>query len=249
MMLTGKKLLATLANELGEIGLGNMAASLEEMYRSPEFLELDSLSAIAKLVDAEYQAKTNKRVANRLRTAHLTGCPQDITSCVDSAKRSYLPTGITSTLSSLAFLEDGLNICVLGPSDSGKSYLAKAIGIVACSQYRVGYYHCEELLETLVVLKKKDYTQYQKLLKKTCGFDLLILDDFLLHTLTDEREVKLLFEILEKRSEMKLSTFTCSQRDPQSWSAMIMNDEVSANAILKRATKHYTVVIKPKSAI
>jgi hypothetical protein len=114
-MLTGKKLLATLANELGEIGLGNMAASLEEMYRSPEFLELDSLSAIAKLVDAEYQAKTNKRVANRLRTAHLTGCPQDITSCVDSAKRSYLPTGITSTLSSLAFLEDGLNICVLGP--------------------------------------------------------------------------------------------------------------------------------------
>ena len=25
----------------------------------------------------------------------------------------------------------------------------------------------------------------------------------------------------------------------------ILNDEVSANAILKRATKHYTVVIKP----
>lgn len=29
---------------------------------------------------------------------------------------------------------------------------------------------------------------------------------------------------------------------------MILNDEVSANAILKRATKHYTVVIKPKAA-
>ena len=27
---------------------------------------------------------------------------------------------------------------------------------------------------------------------------------------------------------------------------MILNDEVSANAILKRAAKHYTVVIKPK---
>ena len=26
---------------------------------------------------------------------------------------------------------------------------------------------------------------------------------------------------------------------------MILNDEVSANAILKHATKHYTVVIKP----
>ena len=38
----------------------------------------------------------------------------------------------------------------------------------------------------------------------------------------------------------------CSQREPNSWASMILNDEVSANAILKRATKHYTVVIQPK---
>ncbi len=54
--------------------------------------------------------------------------------------------------------------------------------------------------------------------------------------------------IMEKRCEIKLSTIICSQRDPASWGAMNMNDEVSANAILKRATKHYTVIIKPKTA-
>lgn len=37
-----------------------------------------------------------------------------------------------------------------------------------------------------------------------CGTALLILDDFLLHTLTDEQEVKVLFEILENRSEMRI---------------------------------------------
>lgn len=74
------------------------------------------------------------------------------------------------------------------------------------------------------------------------------MDDFLLHTLSDEREVKILFEILEKRSEINLSTIICSQREPASWSAMILNDEVAANAILKRLTWHYTVVIKPTSA-
>ena len=152
-------------------------------------------------------------------------------------------------LSTLDFVESGMNVCVLGPSDSGKSYLATALGIEACSKHRVGYHHCEQLLEELVVLKESDYPKYQKRLKKTCGQDLLILDDFLLHTLTDEREVKLLFEILEKRSEMRLSTFVCSQREPVSWSSMILNDEVSANAILKRATKYYTVVIKPRAAI
>ena len=97
-----------------------------------------------------------------------------------------------------------------------------------------------------MALKAADYMKFQKRLKKICGAALLILDDFLLHTLTDEREVKILFEILEKRSEINLSTIICSQREPASWSAMILNDEVSANAILKRATRHYTVVIKPK---
>ena len=75
--------------------------------------------------------------------------------------------------------------------------------------------------------------------------DLLILDDFLLHTITDEREIKVLFELLEKRSELSKSTIVCSQREPKSWKSMILNDEVSSNAIMKRATKQYTVVIKP----
>ena len=38
----------------------------------------------------------------------------------------------------------------------------------------------------------------------------------------------------------------CSQRDPKSWMSMMLNDEVVANAIVKRATKHYTVVINAK---
>ena len=48
-----------------------------------------------------------------------------------------------------------------------------------------------------------------------------------------------------RTDKTNLSTIICSQREPASWSSMILNDEVSANAILKRATKHYTVVIKP----
>ena len=246
-MLTGKALLNTVVTELNDMGLPGMSATLDEMFRSPDFIHLDPLMAIAKLVEPEYQKKINKRIQSRLRAAHLRGCPQELSSCVDSADREYLPRGITATLSSLDFVSSGMNLCILGPSDSGKSYLAKALGIVACNDYKVEYHHCEVLLEQLVALKDVDYMKYQKRLKRICGAALLILDDFLLHTLSDEREVKILFEILEKRCEINLSTIICSQRDPSSWSAMIMNDEVSANAILKRATKHYTVMIKPKT--
>ena len=38
----------------------------------------------------------------------------------------------------------------------------------------------------------------------------------------------------------------CSQRDPDNWKAIILNDEVSANSIMKRATKHYTVKINTR---
>ena len=59
--------------------------------------------------------------------------------------------------------------------------------------------------------------------------------------------MKVLYELLEKRSELSRSTIICSQREPKSWTSMMLNDEVSANAIVKRATKHYTVVINPKT--
>jgi len=70
-----------------------------------------------------------------------------------------------------------------------------------------------------------------------------------LNTIMDEREGKVLIEIMEKCLELAKSTIVCSQRDSQSWQAMIMNDEVSANALLKRTTKHYVIVIRSKVAI
>ena len=108
-------------------------------------------------------------------------------------------------------------------------------------------HYCESFLEDMVALKNVSYEKYERKLKLLERLDLLILDDFLLHTITDEREVEVLFMILEKRCETQKSTIVCSQREPKSWASMILNDEVSANAITKRATKHYTVVINTKN--
>lgn len=55
--------------------------------------------------------------------------------------------------------------------------------------------------------------------------------------------MKVLFEILEKRCEINLSTIICPQREPSSLGSMILNDKISSNAIMKRATRHYMVMI------
>lgn len=146
--------------------------------------------------------------------------------CVNSRSREYLPTDLTEALSSMASAKNGLNVCILGASDSGKTHLAKAIGIAACQDFKVEYHHCESFLGNLVALKNADYVKYERKLKLLTKLDLLILDDFLLHTITDEREVKILFMILEKCCESEKSTIVCLQREPKSWASMILNDEV-----------------------
>lgn len=245
-MLTGIALLNELVDELNEVELSTMAATLDTLYHKPGFLEMDRLTIIAELISPHFQEKVTKKLNSRLNTAKLKGSPEELSDCVDSEHREYLPSGITELLSSLDFIARGYNICILGESGSGKSYLAKAIGIKACQRYDVGYFHSEELLESLVALKEQDYKKYSNKIKKYLKWHLIILDDFLLHTITDEREIKVLFEILEKRTEGQKSTIVCSQRDPDNWKAMILNDEVSANSIMKRATKHYTIKINSR---
>lgn len=243
-MLTGKDFVLDLEEQLNTIKLPLMALKLDELFRSPEYPTMDKLDFLSVLLAPEVRDKVSKTINNRLRNAKLIGTPCEIESCVDTSIRRYEPHGMPLMLKSLQFIDDGMNVCILGASDSGKTYLAKAIGAEACAKYRVSYNRCNELLEALVALKTEDYTKYVKQIRKILNFHLLILDDFLLNTISDEREIKVLLEIMEKRIELSKSTIICSQRDPDSWNAMILNDEVSANAITKRATKHYTIMIQ-----
>ncbi|SHK67694.1 IstB-like ATP binding protein [Anaerocolumna jejuensis DSM 15929] len=176
----------------------HMAATLDKVYHSELFLDLDHLTLMSELIGSEYADIISKRVNNRLRHAKLIGCPQTIEECQYSITREYLPTGITDVLSSMAFIRDGLNICILGPSDSGKTHLAKALGIAACNNYKVEYHHCESYLEGMVSLKETDYKKYNRKMTLFAKLDLLVLDDLLLHTITAEREIKVLFSVLEK---------------------------------------------------
>lgn len=236
-----------IVDELMAIGMKKTANTLNELYNTPAFLEIDRVELLSKLIEPEYHAFINRRYTSRLKSAHLSGCPQEINNCVDSAERTYVPEGVVKTLSTGNYIRNGMNICILGASDSGKTYLAKAMGIAACTEFSVEYYCTEELIEQLSDIKELDLAKYNKRKKHLCKIDLLIMDDFLLHSITDERQVKVLHELLNKRAEAFKSTIVCSQRMPKNWKVMILNDEIAADAIEKRATKHYTVMIESKN--
>lgn len=235
-----------ITEKLNELKLHDMASALEELFSSSDFDSIGRIDFLERIIDPEYESQTDKSYRNRIKKGNLKGVQQTIDSCCDSAERKYFPPGIVSTLASMNFIKNGLNVCILGPSDSGKSYLAKALGVQTCLKYRTSYHHCEQFIDELVSLKSNDYKEYKKRVNFFVNLDLLILDDFLLHSITEEIESKVLVEVLEKRIELSRSTIVCSQREPNSWSNMILSgDAVPANAIMKRVTKHLTVVIEP----
>ena len=123
----GETILLDLEAQMQDIGMSLMAKKLDQIYRSPDYLIMDKLVLISEILAPEYQDRTTKRLNNRLKNARLIGTPCDISKCVDSTGRQYTPTGAPKLLSSLKFIEDGLNVCILGASDSGKTYLAKAL--------------------------------------------------------------------------------------------------------------------------
>lgn len=104
-MLTGTELMNELVDELNELKLSTMAATLDDLYHRPGFLEMDRLTMIAELIGPQFQEKVSTTLKNRLTAAHLKGSPEELADCVDSDKREYLPSGITEMLSSLDFIE------------------------------------------------------------------------------------------------------------------------------------------------
>ena len=114
-MITGKKVLNGLVDSLNEMSLSKMAGALQAVYKSERYNFLDHLSFLSEIVTPEYNARMETRLNNRLSTAHLKGCPEDIAMCVNSAAREYKPDGIAETLGTLDFIDKGQNVCILGP--------------------------------------------------------------------------------------------------------------------------------------
>ena len=103
-MLTRTVLINELVDELNELKLSTMAATLDDLYHKPGFLEMDRLTLIAELIGPQFQEKVSTTLKNRLTAAHLKGSPEELSDCVDSDKREYLPAGITEVLSSFDFI-------------------------------------------------------------------------------------------------------------------------------------------------
>lgn len=242
-MMSRNKMIQELAANLDYLGMSIMARTLEYEAKSDTFMMDDPLTALSSLIEPQLDAVVNRRVDARLKAAGLLGCQAELDECTDTNSRTYTPTNVMSVIRNLDFIDNGQNLLILGASDAGKSYLAKAIAVRACSKWAVEYHHCATLIDELCDLKSENFDKYRKRMRRLTRVPLLALDDFLLHPISTDLQSAVLFELLETRIEKRLSVIICSQRSPESWITMMQDDHPRANAIAKRAARDYTVLI------
>ena len=119
-------------------------------------------------------------------------------------------------LASLRFDEEARNAFILGPVGVGKTFLATALGHIACrSKLSVHFERADKLFKRLKVARLDRPPRRE--LRKLIGIDLLIIDDFALQPM-DATETTDFYELVVERHH-RSSTVLTSNRDPSEWLA------------------------------
>jgi DNA replication protein DnaC len=178
----------------------------------------------------------------RAQRAHLD--PDSQLERWDETARVTFDRALLNELVSLRFLEAHHHVAIVGAVGVGKTFLAHALGHVACRRgYSVLALATDQLLKTL---RHARLTQtHEKELRALLAVDLLILDDFGLDAM-DAEESRDAHEILVERHRAG-SIIVTSNRGPDEWLATFA-DPVRAQAAIDRFTSNaYDLVIEGDS--
>jgi len=230
---------ATTVNKLNEMRLTIMADSFRHQLQDSTFASLSFEERFSLIVDIEWARRKNNRLAKLIRTADFQQSDASIEN-VEYHRDRKLDKAQISRLATCNYIQEKHNIIILGASGAGKTYLSCAFGIAACRNfYTVKYIRLPDLLNELAVARGEGI--YKKVMNQYKKVKLLILDEWLLVSLTDS-EARDLLEIVEARHKNS-STIFSSQFSPAGWHGKI-GEGTLADAILDRIVHDsYTILI------
>jgi DNA replication protein DnaC len=214
--------------KLHQLRLRGMAKAFKEQLEQPETEGLSFTDRLALLIDREVTERESWHLKIRLRNAKLqqNACVEDI----DYRSPRGLDKALMMRLAGCDWIRHHDNVLIVGPTGTGKTYLACALGHKACRDgFNVVYRRTPRLFAE--ILQAKGEGRHLKFLAAIGKADLLILDDWGLAPLDDEQRRDLL-EIVDDRHINRSTLFT-SQLPVENWHEMI-GDGTLADAILDR---------------
>ena len=218
---------------LHALKLPGMAAALEAQRGVPDMAALSFEERLALLLEREQAVREDRRLTRLLQLARLRvpACVEDLNFRVARG----LDRGLVLRLAEGAWVRRHEVVLLTGPTGSGKTWIACALGHQACRQgHRVRYLRLPRLLGEDLVKARADGS-YGRLFQQLARADLLILDDWGLAPLGD-RERRDLLELVEDRVGRR-ATLVTSQLPVEHWHEQIGN-ATFGDAILDRLVHH-----------
>jgi DNA replication protein DnaC len=151
---------------------------------------------------------------------------------------------LLNELATLRFLESHHHVAIVGPVGVGKTFLAHALGHIACRRgYSVLAIRADRLLKTL---KHARLTQsHEAELRKLLAIDLLLVDDVGLDAM-DAQESRDAYDIFLERHRAG-SMIVVSNRGPDEWLATFADPLRAQSAIDRFTSSAYDLVIEGES--
>jgi DNA replication protein DnaC len=162
----------------------------------------------------------------------------------DESARVSCDKALLNELVSLRFIEKCAHVTIVGPVGVGKTFLAHAIGHIACRRgHSVLALRADQMLKTLRHARLDN--SYEAELRKLISVDLLIVDDFALDTM-DTTESRDTYELLTERHRAG-SMIVTSNRGPDEWLATFADPVRAQSAIDRFSNNSYDFVIEGES--
>jgi DNA replication protein DnaC len=176
--------------------LYGMAHSIRERLERVDHQSLSKEEFFGLLVDDEWLYRENRKLTARLKVARFKEREAAIEN-IDYRTPRGLRKAQLLELAQNRWISAHQSVMITGPSGSGKSYLAQALGLNACrSGFSVQYMRLPTLLAQFVQARAQG--TYDRLLKRLAKIALLVVDDFGLARL-NELEKQDLLEAIEER--------------------------------------------------
>ena len=227
---------------LRRLKLGRILDTLPERLVLARQQKMPHQDLLLLVLQDEVSRRDSQAAVVRARDAHLEPLGQ-LENWDETAKVSF-DRALLNELASLRFLESHHHVLIVGPVGVGKSFLAHALGHIACRRgHSVLALAADKALKSLRHARLTN--SHEAELRKLLAVDLLILDDFCLDQM-DAQESRDAHEILNERYRAG-SVIVTSNRGPDEWLAAFADPLRAQSAIDRFVNNAYDLVIEGES--